>query len=278
MKHLPLLLILTLFFEISESPAQDEINCNANQQSCGQSCCWSVENSKLIITGGKDGTIGTMDDYVWGGTGQNTQWPANITSIYVSGVENIGSEAFRNMTQVTDITIGDSVKTVSRSAFDNDVNLRYVDFGDAVTSIGSSALQDAPSLIQIIVPDTLENINIESLGSGNIVSRNIQIVCRGDEASCSGVYEKLSKYSSSKGGVPYDATSVLSYANYEQCSSGNYYWDGTKCIREPDVSKRACCPVCADLDGYCSRIRYTIPEADELTSNDNENMIEWIFE
>ncbi|MBR3662899.1 MAG: leucine-rich repeat domain-containing protein [Alphaproteobacteria bacterium] len=272
MKHLPLLLILTLFFEISESLAQDEINCNANQQSCGQSCCWSVENTKLVITGGKDGTIGTMDDYAWGRTGQNTQWPANITSIYVSGVENIGSEAFRNMRKVTDITIGDSVKTVGHGAFDNDNNLRYVDFGDAVTSIGSEAFQDAAQLIQIIVPDTLEDINNNSLGSGNIVSRNIQIICRGDKASCSGVYEKLLNY---KG---YDATSVLSYANYEQCISGNYYWDGTKCVREPDVSKRACCPVCADLDGYCSRIRYTIPEADELTSNDNENMIEWIFE
>ena len=33
------------------------------------------------------------------------------------------------------------------------------------------------------------------------------------------------------------------------------------------------------LDGECvAKLRYTIPEADAATSNDNENMIEWIFE
>ena len=33
------------------------------------------------------------------------------------------------------------------------------------------------------------------------------------------------------------------------------------------------------VDGECvGKLRYTIPEADEATSNDNENMIEWIFE
>ena len=30
--------------------------------------------------------------------------------------------------------------------------------------------------------------------------------------------------------------------------------------------------------GYCLRTRYTLPEADEATSDDNENSIEWIFE
>ncbi|MBR1399764.1 MAG: hypothetical protein IJ564_06305 [Alphaproteobacteria bacterium] len=32
--------------------------------------------------------------------------------------------------------------------------------------------------------------------------------------------------------------------------------------------------------GYCKiiKLRYTLPEADAATSNDNENMIEWIFE
>jgi hypothetical protein len=30
--------------------------------------------------------------------------------------------------------------------------------------------------------------------------------------------------------------------------------------------------------GFCTRKRYTLPEADAATSDDNENMIEWIFE
>ena len=33
------------------------------------------------------------------------------------------------------------------------------------------------------------------------------------------------------------------------------------------------------VDGECvGKLRYTLPEADAATSNDNENMIEWIFE
>ena len=33
-----------------------------------------------------------------------------------------------------------------------------------------------------------------------------------------------------------------------------------------------------DIYNECLRKRYTLPEADAATSDDNENMIEWIFE
>ena len=60
--------------------------------------------------------------------------------------------------KVEKITISASVERVGAGAFDNDPILQYVDFGDAITSIGAFAIQDSKSLIQIIVPDTLNNI------------------------------------------------------------------------------------------------------------------------
>ena len=265
-------LILTLITTAELWADINDINCETGQQSCGTSCCWSVENQKLTITGGKDGTVGTMDDYSWGKTGQNTQWPANITSIYVSGVENIGAQAFRNMKKVTNITIGDSVERVGAGAFDNEKKLRYVDFGDAVTSIGSSALQDSNSLVQVIIPDTLNDIAYQSLGD-YIPVNNVQIICRGDKASCSNIYEKLTEYSVVKGQT-YDATGQLFYADYKTCASTNYYWDGAKCVREPDLSKRTCCAdVCKDMGGWCNRIRYTPAEAAQVLRNDDKNEV-----
>ncbi len=281
MKKLILLTSVAILclLNVSESSADDEINCLTGQQSCGTNCCWSVENKKLTITGGADGSIGTMDDYdnASGGEGHNTQWTGlDIRAIYVSGLENIGIQAFRDLKKVTNITIGDSVERVSNAAFDNDYMLQYVDFGDAVISIGEYVLQDTPRLIQIIVPDTLNDIALQSFGNGDLVGRNIQIICRGDKVSCSNIYEKLSEYSSKKGQT-YDATSQLFYANYEQCASTSYFWDGAKCVREPDLSKRKCCSSCKDMGGWCNRIQYTPAEAAPLLHNDNTNEVTITF-
>ena len=56
-----------------------------------------------------------------------------------------------------------------------------------------------------------------------------------------------------------------------KCSAGLSFDDDNNCI---ECNKEGY----KNLDGYCYRVRYTLPEADEATSNDNENMIEWIFE
>ena len=67
------------------------------------------------------------------------------------------------------------------------------------------------------------------------------------------------------------ADKVLVASNYSQCDSKMYYWDGSVCKREPDVSKRKCCDSCKDMGGWCNRIRYTPAEAAQyLKDTDNE--------
>ncbi len=53
---------------------------------------------------------------------------------------------------------------------------------------------------------------------------------------------------------------------------------GDKCVDEKECSLENGFRYNAKTYECYSKTRYTLPEADELTSDDNENMIEWIFE
>ncbi|MBR1399170.1 MAG: hypothetical protein IJ564_03215 [Alphaproteobacteria bacterium] len=58
---------------------------------------------------------------------------------------------------------------------------------------------------------------------------------------------------------------------FEQAPEGCDFWSSEGCSK--------CTNSNYSLEyGYCYRKRYTIQEADAATSDDNENMIEWIFE
>ncbi|MBR1399454.1 MAG: hypothetical protein IJ564_04695 [Alphaproteobacteria bacterium] len=57
----------------------------------------------------------------------------------------------------------------------------------------------------------------------------------------------------------------------EECNSGYSLDENDNCT---ECNKEGY----KEIDGYCNRIRYTLPEADDATSDDYENMIEWIFE
>ena len=64
----------------------------------------------------------------------------------------------------------------------------------------------------------------------------------------------------------------------EDSGCGNMIRIGNECVLEGD-SDAECGAGFEKVNGVCvGKLRYTLPEADELTSDDNENMIEWIFE
>ena len=62
-------------------------------------------------------------------------------------------------------------------------------------------------------------------------------------------------------------------ALFDSCKSTNYFWDGSTCIREPDVSKRKCCTSCKDMGGWCNRIRYTPAEAAKVLKDENNEIV-----
>ncbi|MBR1399740.1 MAG: leucine-rich repeat protein [Alphaproteobacteria bacterium] len=236
--------------------------CTTEEMICGEHCCATLDNGILTISGS-----GTMYNYSsacndaraaaeCNGNGNPPPWENYYDDIRVikfsetSSITNIGNKAFIRAINLTELDIPDSIESIGYKSF------KYAD------------------LNSISMPDTITGVGHQSLGYNSDQLSNLNIICKGDVTKCQSLFKKYS-YSSDHDII--DLSGNVIAATYEQCD-GQYFWNGISCVREPDISKRACCPVCADLDGYCSRIRYTLPEADAATSDDNENMIEWIFE
>ena len=263
---------------------------------CGNNCDWSFDTVSGALTVSGSGNMNDYTNYYqeekethyttapWG------KYQGQIKSIDVSGLSNIGAHAFSHSgSQLNNVNISDSVTYIKTYAFWEDNSLSSIDLPDSLISIGDDAFA-WDRLTKIIIPDTLQNFGSRNLGyyaDGNRDAGNVEIICRGNNESCKKLNSLLEQYyyftetGDANGKAIYskkDISNRIVLAQAEDCSSLNYFWNGVECVREPDVSKRTCCPVCADLDGFCSRIRYTLPEADEATSDDNENMIEWIFE
>ena len=147
--------------------------------------------------------------------------------------------------------------------------------GTGVTSIGGGAFMGASSLKSITIPDNIDTKNWDAAFAG--LPANTKIVCQGNVNTC---YEKLKKYiPESKGGTctNFCINKEIQPALFDSCKSTNYFWDGSTCIREPDVTKRKCCTSCKDMGGWCNRIQYTPAEAAQVLRDDNTNEITITF-
>ena len=307
MKRLRLLSLFVLFANtaMAENPSG----------TCGTNCNWVLENGKLSITGGANGEIGTMDDYQtpWDSereTRYNTSpwkdYAESITSVDVKGVTNIGNGAFGVLRNVTSANIGDTITSIGSLAF-YDTNLTSVEFPDSLKYVGGWAFVYNNNLVSVKCPDSLEsigggafwahggNLDINIPDTADISShyafgtRNVNIVCMGSEETCAAMRQRLSHYCINTGvnGCQkeedfIDLSGNVVLANESQCNSAKYYWTGGMCSNRPTDGSAIECDegwyvtnkdVCARI-----KLRYTLPEADKATSNDNENMIEWIFE
>ena len=202
---------------------------------------------------------------------------SSLTSITIpEGVTSIGYNAFSGASSLTSITIPDSVTSIGGGAFAWATGLTSITIPEGVTSIGYRAFDHAQSLTSITIPD-----NIDTASWNAEVFRNLpedtDIVCQGDLNKC---YENLAKYiPESKGGTctSYCINKEIQPALFDSCKSTNYFWDGSTCIREPDVTKRKCCTSCKDMGGWCNRIRYTPAEAAKVLKDDNNNSVTITF-
>ena len=102
-----------------------------------------------------------------------------------------------------------------------------------------------------------------------------KIVCQGDVEKCKTALAKFDVNGNCTGQYCVNLNKIVA-ANYQQCS-GNYFWNGAGCVREPDLSKRKCCDSCKDMGGWCNRIRYTPAEAAQFLRNDNTNEVTITF-
>ena len=73
-------------------------------------------------------------------------------------VKQIGDGAFRYCTNLTEITIPDSVTEIGNYAFDNCTSLSKVQLPNGLTKIGNYAFRDCKSLTEITIPDSVTEI------------------------------------------------------------------------------------------------------------------------
>ena len=290
---------------IADDSAPTSGTCNSSG-----TCLWNLSEDGTLTISAKDGAENVkMGDYFCRSIPcEKTSliarpWEESIGQIknVVIGdnISYIGDDAFQSASNLESVTGMNDLKKIGSVGVFAGTGLTSITIPDSVTGIGSYAFSNAKSLSAIIIPDSWADeisLNLNSgmfLGSCFSFDRHsdcpadTRIICQGNVEKCK---ISLAKFLPSSSNCPENAecncsgsgclqNPIFSPATETQCNGINYYWNGVSCDNKKDGIN------CAD--GYyatnydlCEKIklRYTLPEADAATSDDNENMIEWIFE
>ena len=121
---------------------------------CGRYVTWTLDKGVLTISG--EGDMPYYDCY------DRAPWyyiSEAISKVVIEdGVTSIGSCAFANFANLTEITIPDSVKRIEADAFKNCKNLKSVAIPEDVYYIGYEAFYGCESLTEIKLPDGVTRI------------------------------------------------------------------------------------------------------------------------
>ena len=275
------LIVSTLFMgEITQATAA------TGQWDCG------TEVGKVTCTLAEDGTFtvsgtGQMKGY----SGSEYQpWRtvnSSITNIIVEdGVTSVGREAFASLPNLQRADLAESVTTLDGWAF-NSSGAREI-YMPGVTTVGTGAFQYSPNLKSVYSP------NVQSLGkSAFFQCTNLESV---DLPKVTSIGQNAFRFSSKLGYVGFNGSISISDPSgvfYQtlvsscrsnsngycgSCGAGKFVAPGFGCVAECWEGFQKVENFCLKLSAEEVKLRYTMQEADEATSNDNENMIEWIFE
>ena len=120
---------------------------------CGENLTWEFDSEGTLNING----TGEMEDY--GYRIVHTPWYDYVNDIkkvvLEDGVTTIGTEAFNNCVNLSEVKISDSVKII-KSAFIGCTSLKEINIPDNVTSIGT--FKGCTSLTSIKLSENLENI------------------------------------------------------------------------------------------------------------------------
>ena len=222
-KHLKTLVsgLALMMWACPQAFADNEIICPAGTASgstcwkCGDNCTATLDSTgKMTVSGS-----GNMYDYFYTGSGENilttAPWKSqveNITSIDVKGISKIGYAVFAGLSNVTDVTMDNELKSINNTAFYKMPKVTQLIIPESVTSIGSWILGGMPNLKTLVFP---ENI---SFGEGGGYWRE-NVYCTAQMSRCPSnaiIYEKkngLYYIYDSEGNISEIYTSFLDFNN-----------------------------------------------------------------
>lgn len=131
----------------------DSGNCGAN----GDNVTWTLyDDGELVISGS-----GTMKEYGYDSTSRPLwySYSSYIKTVKIeNSIKNIGSYAFSDCANLTNIIISDSVTNIGGAAFKNCENLKIIIIPDNVTRIGDSAFYGCHSLASVTIGSGVKSI------------------------------------------------------------------------------------------------------------------------
>ena len=125
---------------------------------CGDNLYWELDEGTGVLTISGNGAMSDWNN-PW------NEWSYSIKSVVIEeGVTNIGSNAFMDCYEMTEISIPSSITYIGQNAFCNCSNLTSIKLSDGVQSIGSHAFSYCSNLSDITIPDTVNYIGDNAFG------------------------------------------------------------------------------------------------------------------
>lgn len=108
-----------------------------------------------------NGTENTYFGYIFGArpsSYDSMYVPSSLKEVIITGCESIGDSAFYYCSNLTSVTIGNSVTSIGESTFSSCSSLTSVVISDSVTSIGRYAFYDCSNLTSVTIPNSVTSI------------------------------------------------------------------------------------------------------------------------
>ena len=147
---------------------------NVTDTSSATTICFTTYFTEIEIDGVVQPSV--VDAYTFDTTGEHTvkytlvdpttignyafYYFTNLTNITIpNSVTSIGESVFDECTSLTSVTIGNSVTTIGWYAFKGCSSLTNITIPDSITTIGNSAFYDCTGLTSITIPNGVTKIN-----------------------------------------------------------------------------------------------------------------------
>ncbi len=202
----------------------------------GVTYAYKLADGEVTLDSGVSGRA-AIDKYIEG----VLRIPASIDGYPVTG---IGDYGFYECTKLTQVTIPDSVRTISDNAFGGCLALQTVTIGRNVTAIGNGAFYQCGALTRVVIPDSVLTIDIDAFAQcGSLAS-----VTLGNSVTSIGSWAFNGCRALTAVTIPNSVTELASWA-FQDCSSlatvklgnrietinqGTFYQCGVESIIIPD--------------------------------------------